>query len=44
MRKFMIPAMVTLVIILIGAGIYSMNKPNNELSYSYFWRQLKREG
>jgi cell division protease FtsH len=36
MRKFMIPAMVTLVIILIGAGIYSMNKPNNELSYSYF--------
>ncbi|TAH70866.1 MAG: ATP-dependent zinc metalloprotease FtsH [Anaerolineaceae bacterium] len=36
MRKFMIPVMSALVLILITAGTYSINKPKHELSYPSF--------
>lgn len=36
MRKFMIPVMSLLLVVLFAAGIYSMNKPKNDLSYTSF--------
>ena len=36
MRKVMIPAMLLLLVILITAGIYSLNKPTHKLSYPSF--------
>lgn len=36
MRKIMIPVMSVLILILIGAGIYSLKKPKTELSYPAF--------
>lgn len=36
MRKIMIPVMSVLVLVLITAGIYSLSKPKNELSYTAF--------
>lgn len=36
MRKVMIPVMATLLLILITAGIYSINRPKYELSYPSF--------
>lgn len=41
MRKFMIPVMSALVIILIVAGIYSINKPKHELTYSSFLKAVE---
>jgi len=36
MKKIMIPVMSVLLLMLIGAGIYSLNKPKNEMSYPSF--------
>ena len=41
MRKVMIPVMSALLLILIAAGIYSMNKPKHELSYSSFLKAIE---
>ena len=43
MRKVMIPVMVALVLILLAAGIYSMNRPKHELSYPSFLRAVEEE-
>lgn len=41
MRKIMIPVMIALVIILIGAGVYSINKPKHEMSYPLFLEAVR---
>ena len=37
----MIPVMIALVIILIGAGVYSINKPKHEMSYPLFLEAVR---
>lgn len=41
MRKVMIPVMSAVLLILIGAGIYSVSKPKKELTYSSFLQAIQ---
>lgn len=43
MRKVMIPVISVLLLALITAGIYSINKPKNELSYTTFLEAVKKD-
>lgn len=41
MRKIMVPVMTVLLLILLTAGIYSMSRPKNELSYPSFMEAVE---
>lgn len=42
MKKIMIPVMSVLLLMLIGARIYSLNKPKNEMSYPSFLEAVEK--